>query len=101
MTAGESEVEEARASGVDAKHSPARTLATILGAPLAAGALSAGLALLLPGSRTWSTAIAVDAVTPLWVLLGCLLPLARSGLRAWLYCGLLALPLLAALVLRL
>jgi len=92
-----SEMDEAR----DASHSLARTLATIFGAPLAAGALSAAIALLLPGSKAWSTAIAVDAVTPLWVTLACLLPLARSGLRAWVYCGLLALPLLAALTLKL
>jgi hypothetical protein len=83
-----------------ADHNCARTLAAVVGAPLAASALSAALALLLPASRAWATSIAVDAVAPLWIMLACCLPLSRSGLRAWAYCVALSLPLLAALVIR-
>lgn len=92
------EADEDRSTGVHANHSSGRTLATVFGAPLAAGALSGALSLLLPTSRAWSASIAVDAVAPLWIIIACLLPLARSGLRAWAYCVVLALPLFVALV---
>lgn len=91
-----SESPSERASGVRPEHSAARTLAVVLGAPLAAAGLATGMARFLPLPVPWSAAIGFHALVPLWVAFACSLALARSGARAWLFCGLACLPLLAA-----
>jgi hypothetical protein len=88
--------------GVESKaanHSLARTLAALVGAPLAAFAVGAGLVLLLPaGGRSFL--IGFHLVVPLWVVLACGLPLLRNGRVAWGVCVALALPLAVALLVR-
>lgn len=84
------------ANGVRAEHSLARTLAVLLGAPLAAAGLATGTARFLPLPIAWSTALGFHLLIPLWALFACILPLARSGARAWLWCVLAGVPLLAA-----
>ncbi len=82
----------------DPGHSRARTLAALLGAPLTAGIVGAGLARLLPVAESWSAAWGYHVLVPLWVLLACVLPMQRSGLRAWSLCAAIAVPLGAALL---
>jgi hypothetical protein len=95
-----SELPSDRVRGVAPDHSLARTLAVVLGAPLAAAALSAALVRLLPVPLSWASAIGFHALVPLWIGWVCFLPLSRSGARAWLFCALACLPLLASLLVR-
>ncbi|WP_257463253.1 hypothetical protein [Archangium lipolyticum] len=83
-----------------ANHSPARTLAALVGAPLAAFAVGAGLVALLPVTGGWAFLIGFHLVLPLWVGLACGLPLLRNGRVAWTVCAALALPLVLTLVAR-
>ncbi|RYZ43109.1 MAG: hypothetical protein EOO71_05115 [Myxococcaceae bacterium] len=80
-----------------ANHSAARTLATVVGAPLAAFAVGAAVMALLPVSGPLAFAVGFHAVLPVWVGLACTLPLARNGRVAWGVC--LAVVVLVALVL--
>ncbi len=82
-----------------ANHSLARTLAALVGAPLAAFAVGTGLVMILPsGGRSFL--IGFHLVVPLWVALACGLPLLRNGRVAWGVCAALALPLAVALLAR-
>ncbi|QRN97756.1 hypothetical protein JRI60_01320 [Archangium violaceum] len=83
-----------------ANHSLARTLAALVGAPLAAFAFGAGLVALLPVSGGWTFLVGFHLVVPLWVALACGLPLLRNGRVAWAVCAALMLPLVATLVAR-
>lgn len=78
----------------------ARALAALIGAPLAAFSIGAALIAFLPVSPELAYAIGAHSIIPLWVALSCLVPLARTGRGAWLFCLGTALPLLAALSLR-
>lgn len=79
-------------------HGLGRTLAALLGAPLTAGVVGAALARFLPLSREAATAWGYHSLVPLWVLLACVLPLQRSGWRAWLSCAAIGVPLALALL---
>lgn len=81
----------------DPGHSLGRTLAAVIGAPLSAAAAGAALARCLPLSREWSAAWGYHLLVPAWVLLACVLPLQRSGKRAWLLCAAIIAPAIAAL----
>jgi hypothetical protein len=74
--------------------------AVVVGGPLTAFAVSAALAAFLGGDEHWSFAIGYHAFTPLCVGLCCVLPLSRSGSRAWLYCLSAIVPLVAVLAVR-
>lgn len=63
-----------------------RALAALLGAPVLALALGAWLSAFLPLREQASFAIGWQLVVPLWVVLTCTLPLARSARAAWAYC---------------
>jgi hypothetical protein len=80
-------------------HDLAKTLAALLGAPIAAFLLGASLSRLLPFQEDAAFAWGVHVIAPLWVCLAVLLPLARDGRRAWAYCLLVALPAAAFLAL--
>jgi hypothetical protein len=71
----------------------ARVLAALAGTlPVSVlGAICAGR--LAPLSDEARVALAVALAIPLWVLAACALALARSGVRAWLWCGGLSLAL--------
>ncbi len=73
-------------------HDVAKTLAALFGAPLAALAVGAALTRLVPGSEAVAFAWGVHSVLPLWAFFACVLPLAKSGRRAWLVCLALVLP---------
>ncbi len=79
------------------QHSLARTLAAVFGAPCLA--LIAGTAMVryLPGGEDWAVAVGLHAIIPSAVTAACVLPLARSGARAWLLCAVVVLPLAATL----
>lgn len=81
-------------------HSPLRTVVSVLGPPLMAGASSAALTAFLPVSASARAGIGGQAMIPLWVLFACILPLQRSGRRALAWCALVCLPLVAALTWR-
>ncbi|NBD12209.1 hypothetical protein [Corallococcus silvisoli] len=83
-----------------ANHSVARTLAAVLGAPLAALAVGAAVMAFLPVSGPWAFALGFHGVLPVWVLLACTLPLARSGRVAWGVCLAVVVPVAVALALR-
>ncbi|HYQ14740.1 MAG TPA: hypothetical protein VEQ58_03255 [Polyangiaceae bacterium] len=72
----------------------ARVLATLAGAPATAACLAASFGRFLPVSKPWSAALGFHVFVPVWVVLACVLPLQRSGRRAWLLCALVALPAL-------
>lgn len=78
----------------------AKVLAALFGAPLAAFSIGAALIAFLPVAPGLAYAIGAHSIIPLWVALTCLVPLARTGRGAWLFCLGTALPLLAALSLR-
>ena len=78
-------------------HSVARTLATVLAAPLIAICMGAGAAAFLPFSEPVRVAVGVHSVVPLWACAMCFLPWLANGRRAWALCALICLPLLAAL----
>jgi hypothetical protein len=63
-----------------------RALAALLGAPLLALVLGTWLSAFLPLRDESSFAIGGQLVIPLWVVLTCTLPLARSARAAWAYC---------------
>jgi hypothetical protein len=65
---------------------PGRALAALLGAPLLALVVGSWLSAFLPIRDESSFAIGGQLVIPLWVLLSCTLPLARSARAAWAYC---------------
>ncbi|RKG69652.1 hypothetical protein D7V80_07920 [Corallococcus sp. CA054B] len=81
-----------------ANHSIARTLATVLGAPLAAFAVGAAVMAFLPGP--WAFAVGFHVVLPVWVGLACALPLARNGRVAWGVCLAVVAPVAVALLVR-
>ncbi|CAM3567421.1 hypothetical protein G4177_26100 [Corallococcus sp. ZKHCc1 1396] len=83
-----------------ANHSVARTLATVVGAPLAAFAVGAAVMAFLPMSGPWAFALGFHAVLPVWVGLACALPLARSGRVAWGVCLAVMVPVALALAVR-
>ncbi|MFB1483862.1 hypothetical protein [Corallococcus sp. RDP092CA] len=83
-----------------ANHSVARTLAAVLGAPLAAFAVGAAVMAFLPVSGTWAFALGFHVVLPVWVGLACALPLARNGRVAWGVCLAVAVAVAVALVVR-
>ncbi|WP_223637671.1 hypothetical protein [Corallococcus sp. EGB] len=83
-----------------ANHSVARTLAVVLGAPLAAFAAGAAVMAFLPVSGPWAFVLGFQAVLPVWVGLACALPLTRSGRVAWGVCLAVVLPVAVALLLR-
>lgn len=88
------------ALGLSVNHSAARTLATVIAPPLMAAAIGAALAAFLPLSEPVRCALGYHAVVPLWAAFTCILPLQRSGRRAWAACALVCLPLSAALLIR-
>src|SRR5690606_14695142 len=57
----------------------ARSLAAIIGAPLAAFSIGAALVAFLPVSDELAFAIGSQSMLPLWVAFACVLPLCRSG----------------------
>ncbi|MCY1043633.1 hypothetical protein OV208_20105 [Corallococcus sp. bb12-1] len=83
-----------------ANHSAARTLATVVGAPLAAFAVGAAVMAFLPVSGPLAFAVGFHAVLPVWVGLACALPLARSGRVAWSVCLAVVVPVVLALFVR-
>lgn len=89
-------VAESKAAG----HTFARTLAALLGAPLAAFAVGAGLVAFLPVSPEVAYLIGFHVMVPLWVALACVLPLLKNGRVAWSVCLALGGPVAVALVLR-
>jgi hypothetical protein len=76
---------------VDGRDAVLRALAAAFGAPLTAAVVTTALARLLPVSKPSALAWGHHLLVPLWVLLACVLPLQRSGKRAWLLCTSLAL----------
>ncbi|WNG50062.1 hypothetical protein F0U60_42515 [Archangium minus] len=87
---------ESKAAG----HSLARTLAALLGAPLVAFVVGAGLVAFLPVRPEVAYLIGFHVMVPLWVALACVLPLLKNGRVAWGVCLALAGPVVAALILR-
>ncbi|RKH52510.1 hypothetical protein [Corallococcus aberystwythensis] len=83
-----------------ANHSVARTLAAVVGAPLAAFAVGAALMAFLPVSGPWAFALGFHGGLPVWVALACTLPLARNGRVAWGVCLAVVVPVAVALMLR-
>lgn len=63
-----------------------RATAALLGAPLLALVLGTWLSAFLPVRAESAFAIGGQLVIPLWVVLTCTLPLARSARAAWAYC---------------
>jgi len=78
----------------------ARFAAAVLGAPVASGAFCAALSCSLPLPDVWASGLSYHLLVPLWVALACLLPLARSGRRAWAICGVLTIPAVGLLLFR-
>jgi hypothetical protein len=78
-------------------HSAARTLAAVVGAPLVAFAVGAGLMAWLPEAGGVSFAVGFHVIIPLWVALACILPLVRDGRVAWGVCLAVLVPAAAAL----
>ncbi|NPD27984.1 hypothetical protein D7Y27_12060 [Corallococcus sp. AB004] len=83
-----------------ANHSAARTLATVMGAPLAACAVGAAVMAFLPVSGPWAFALGFHVVLPVWVGFACALPLARNGRVAWGVCLAVVVPVAVALAVR-
>jgi hypothetical protein len=83
-----------------ANHSVARTLATVVGAPMVAFAVGAAVMAFLPMSGPWSFALGFHVVLPVWVALTCALPLARNGRVAWGLCLAVMVPVAVALAVR-
>ena len=82
------------------EHSLSRWLLTLLGAPTVAFIAGAAIASFLPGPEETAFAFGIQLMIPIWVALSCLLPLARSASRAWVFCIGVSGPPALALVLR-
>lgn len=83
----------------DRGHSAARTLAAVAGAPIVAFLVCAAVIAYLPVGEPLAFGIGAHLIVPIWVALACLLPLARSGLRAWAICFAVVVPLALVVVL--
>lgn len=69
----------------------------MVGAPITACLVGAALARLLPLSEGAAFAWGVHLIFAVWVGLAVVLPLTRSGRRAWIICACVSLPAAAAL----
>ena len=87
----------ARASTADRR---AVVLAAVVGAPVAALGLGAGIVTFVPLPEASALGLGSQLILPLWVALACTLPLATSGRRAWWWVAALSLPGILAVWMR-
>lgn len=66
------------------------TVAAVVAPPVIAFSCCVLCLTLLPGSEPVRFAIAVHLFVPLWAVLACTVPLARSARRAWTVCAVVA-----------
>lgn len=78
----------------------AHVLAALVGAPLVAFTVGASLVAFAPLPGPLAFAWGLHLMVPLWVVLACVLPLMRTGRRAWGVCLGIVLPLAGALAVR-
>lgn len=81
-------------------HDALKTASAVIGAPVVSVLVGASLVCFLPVARDAAFAIGVASLFPMWTVLACVLPLAKSGRSALVFCLCLALPSFGALVLR-